>query len=251
MNCDIFIPIRLSSSRLPKKALLKIQNKPILQYLIERLKKSKKIRHIIVCTTSNSSDDELADYLTQQNFTFFRGNKKDILQRYLDAAQAFDTDFIINVDGDDIYTDPITTDYIVEEFERSKSPFIQLTGIPLGLTSFGFSIDALKQVCKLKKTSDTETGWIRFFTETNLLDPKKIKPKFHVSVPDDIRLSLDYPEDFELAKTIFLSLGNDFHLDELFTFINNNTRMIQKIMKTREDWKNHWDKKLSDISLNK
>ena len=56
MNCDVFIPIRLSNTRLPKKAMKLVDGKPIILYLIERIKKSKKIRNVIICTTTNESE---------------------------------------------------------------------------------------------------------------------------------------------------------------------------------------------------
>ena len=42
-NYDVFIPVRLSNTRLPNKAMKLVDEKPIILYLIERLQKSKKI----------------------------------------------------------------------------------------------------------------------------------------------------------------------------------------------------------------
>ena len=50
LNIDIFIPIRLGSSRLPKKSLKKINGKFILLHLIDRLQNIENIRNIVVCT---------------------------------------------------------------------------------------------------------------------------------------------------------------------------------------------------------
>ena len=63
MVTSIFIPVRLQSERLPKKALKKINGKPIIQYLIERLQKIRNIDNVVICTTNNSSDDELIEFL--------------------------------------------------------------------------------------------------------------------------------------------------------------------------------------------
>ena len=60
INCDVFIPVRLDSSRLPKKHLQPLNGKPALQHLLERLTLCKEIRNIIVCCTTNSTDDELS-----------------------------------------------------------------------------------------------------------------------------------------------------------------------------------------------
>ena len=68
MNVDIFIPARLDSSRLPKKHLQKINNFPIIELLVQRLKKVKNVRNIIVCTTNNESDDELVKILAKKKY---------------------------------------------------------------------------------------------------------------------------------------------------------------------------------------
>lgn len=249
MNYDIYIPVRLDSKRLPKKALLKINDKTIIEYLYERMKKVKKIRKVIICTTNEESDKPLVEFLKKQKIEYFCGSKKDILIRYLDAANKFSTDFIINVDGDDIYTDPKHIESIIYEFEKSKSNFIQIGNVPLGFTSMGFSKKLLEKICYLKKSDDTETGWVRFFTETNVTDIKKITPINEIDYPKTLRLSLDYKEDYELAKEFFEKFGNEFDYYDIINYVISNKKILENMKKTEENWTNHWDENLSDISL--
>jgi spore coat polysaccharide biosynthesis protein SpsF len=249
MNFDIYIPIRLDSKRLPKKALLKIKDKTIVEYLYERMKKVKKIRKIIICTTNEESDKPLVEFLKKQKIEYFCGSKKDILIRYLDAANKFSTDFIINVDGDDIYTDPKHINLIINEFEKSKSNFIQIGNVPLGFTSMGFSKQLLEKICRLKKSKNTETGWIRFFTETNVVDIKKISPIKEINYPKMLRLSLDYKEDYDLAKDIFEKFKNEFEYEDIINYIISDKKLLEKIENTEKKWNDYWDENLSDISL--
>ncbi len=53
------IEARLNSKRLPRKHLLKINNKFLIEILINRLKKIKNIDKIVLATTTNKADDEL------------------------------------------------------------------------------------------------------------------------------------------------------------------------------------------------
>ena len=124
INCDVFIPVRLNSTRLPKKHLQTINGKPALLHLIERLKKCSSIRKIIVCTTTSSTDDELIEFLEKEKILYFRGNEKDILTRFLDAANKFNTDIIIDVEGDKIYTDPSFVDEISIKLQNSDIDFL-------------------------------------------------------------------------------------------------------------------------------
>jgi len=248
MNCDIFIPVRSLSTRLPNKAMLTINDKPIIKYLIERLKEAKSIRNIVVCTTKHESDNDLVRFLEKENITVFRGSEKDILVRFLDAAKKFHTDFIVSVDGDDIYSDPQYVDQMVREFQKTGADYMQVLGVPVGFTPFGIKTSALEKICNLKKTDNTETGYARFFTETNLFNIKNLNPKLKIKFPTNLRLSLDYQEDFDLAKVIFKTLGNNFHLEDVLKLLKKNSELLYKINNLESKWNEHWNNNLAELS---
>ena len=178
MNIDVFVLARLGSSRLSKKHFKKIGEKLVIDHLLHRIKKAKKIRKIIVCTTELKSDDELANYLKKQNIEVFRGNNKDVIKRIQDAAEYYKTDVVIDVEGDKIYTDPKYIDVIAEKFQKSEVEYITGNdslvkfnpshGIH-GIVPAGFHVNAIKKMYKLKKVKNTETGYREFFYEMNLM----------------------------------------------------------------------------------
>ena len=59
---SILITVRTSSTRLPRKAILDINGKPTIQYLIENIKKSKLADKIILCTSEEPDDDIPVSY---------------------------------------------------------------------------------------------------------------------------------------------------------------------------------------------
>ena len=59
MNIVAVVQARTSSKRFPNKILKKINNLAIIEIIIERLKRSKKISQIVVATTKNPSDDKI------------------------------------------------------------------------------------------------------------------------------------------------------------------------------------------------
>lgn len=249
MNCDIFVPIRLTNTRLPQKALRELHGKPIIHYLIERLRYATKIRHIVVCTTTLESDNPLVEFLEKNKIKVFRGNEKDILVRFLDAAKQFDTNFFVNVDGDDIYTDPAYIDKIVDEFQKTNTDFIDMIGFPFGLRSVGITINALQKICDLKKTNDTETGYRNFFTKIKLFNTKNIVYDLKTKFPDNLRLSLDYQEDFDLAEVIFKTLGNNFHLLDLLKLFEEKPELLKITDRLVTQWNEHWNTNLTDLSI--
>lgn len=53
------IEARLGSKRLPDKLLLKLGNKTVFEFLVDRLKKIKKIDKIVLATTKKFEDEKL------------------------------------------------------------------------------------------------------------------------------------------------------------------------------------------------
>jgi spore coat polysaccharide biosynthesis protein SpsF (cytidylyltransferase family) len=251
MNFDIFIPVRLDSKRFPKKALQPILGKPIIINLIERLSSCKNIRKIIVCTTKNPSDDLLVDLLKDKEIAFFRGDEKDILSRFLIAAKLFKTDFIVNVDGDDIYTTTDSIDNLIEQFYSSYPNYLYYKNLPLGLTPVGFDFKSLEIICKLKKTNDTETGYRNFFLKNSNIKQLSIDGDKLTKFPKNLRLTLDYKEDNVLAQKVFSNLGNSFQWKDLEIFFETHPEFVELVSHLEQKWKNHWNKNLSDYTLKK
>lgn len=248
-NYDVFIPVRLSNTRLPQKAMKLVDGKPIILYLIERLQKSKKIRNIVVCTTTNESDKPLVSLLEKMKIMVFQGNEKDILMRYLDASKKFNSDFIVSVDGDDIYSDPSYVDEIVSIFENNDCDYVDMIGFPFGIASVGIKVSSLEKICKLKTTDDTETGYRLFFTENKIFKVFELKFPQNLSFPKNLRLTLDYEEDLLLAKKIFKELGNDFHLSDILQLFNNSPNLLEITENLDKKYKEHWDNNVADTSI--
>ncbi|MFX1443654.1 MAG: cytidylyltransferase domain-containing protein [Promethearchaeota archaeon] len=246
MNIGVFITVRLGSTRLANKALLKIKGKPTIIHLIERIKHAKNLDKIVLCTTNKPEDKKIIKLAIEQNISYFAGNEKDILKRHFDAAVYHDIDFVINVDGDDLFCDPEYIDEIakIAREENNSYDVIQTEGLPFGVNSFGYKVLVLKKILESKNQNDTETGWGEFFIENKNLKKKIIFAKENHQFKDknnEPRMSLDYKEDFEFFERIINQLyreGEYFSLDEILEFLRNNPEII-KISKDVE--KKYWE----------
>ena len=67
--------------------MLKVNNKPIIQFLFSRLKKVKNKDKIILATTKTSKDDALVRLAKKNNISVFRGSENNVMQRVLYAAK--------------------------------------------------------------------------------------------------------------------------------------------------------------------
>ena len=105
-----FIQARMSSTRLPGKVLKLINGKPVLWHVVSRLQFSKNLTKIVVLTSTDKSDDEISDYCKDQNFLCFRGDLDDVLKRFYDASNFYNSDNIIRITADCPLIDPVIVD---------------------------------------------------------------------------------------------------------------------------------------------
>jgi spore coat polysaccharide biosynthesis protein SpsF (cytidylyltransferase family) len=255
MNIDVFILARSTSHRLPRKHLQKINDKTIIENLVNRIKKSKTIRKIIVCTTDLDTDDGFVNFLKEKKIEYFRGSHKDILERLLYAAKHFNTDIIIDVSGDKIYTDPIYIDKVSKILQNEDIDFVRGNDSEIefnpgnlfvhGIIPGGFKTKTLENICKIKKLKNTEDGYTEFFTENDNIKKKYIIPEIDFNFTNKIKLDLDYPEDLLLAEKIFQELGNDFHMNDILELFTLKPELIKDTNIILDKWKQNYDKKTS------
>jgi|SRR3989344_5055916 len=224
------VEARMGSSRLPGKTLMQINGVPMLQILIERVKKSKLIDSIVVATTTNPKDDEIIDFCMKNNYNFFRGSEDDVLDRVLKAAKFFGVDIIVRLTGDNPLVDPEIIDSIINFYLNNSYDYVcnfLPRTFPQGSEIQVFSVEVLNEVDKLgKEPVDREyVSWYiyqhpeRYKIGNSIADSRNEFPS--------LRLSVDYLEDFQLIKKIIEHFGNYFiSLADIVTFIRKNPNLM-------------------------
>jgi spore coat polysaccharide biosynthesis protein SpsF (cytidylyltransferase family) len=207
-----------------------VKGKPLIQHLIERVRTAKLPKLIVLCTTIRPEDSVFADIAKKSGIQCFRGSEKDILDRFLNAAIKYDVDFIVNVDGDDIFCDSELIDKTVNIFQKTNSDFIKWNELPLGASPVGIKVKALKKAWEMKDENDTETGWGKYFTDTGFFDVEYTEPEDEELRHPEIRMTLDYPEDLKFTKEIFNRLyqpGKIFTLKEILTLLKKEPHLTE------------------------
>jgi len=245
----VFIPIRLSSTRLPNKAIRKIKGKYCMQHLIERVITANEPEMIVLCTTINPVDDKVVELAEKMGISYFRGSEEDILERYLKAAKKFDVKYIVNVDGDDIFCEPSFIDTTVRELKNTESDCILWKDLPLGSTPVGIKVSALEKICTLKDTKDTATGWTKFFTETGMFKVKYLTSSDSELKNTNVRLTLDYPEDLMLFEKIYENLNEPFSLKDILKLLHDKPELLKINEGLKEIYKQNFDKKAVKVKI--
>ena len=120
----VIIQARMNSKRLPGKVLAKIQKKPSILFMIERVQKAKLVDEIWVATSTNLKDDILVDKLKNKNVYVFRGQEYDVLDRYYKIALKSSAKTVIRLTGDCPFIDSALIDKAIEIFEKNDADYL-------------------------------------------------------------------------------------------------------------------------------
>lgn len=227
----ILVAVRMKSTRLPKKAIAKIEDKMALEHLLDRLKLAEIPETIVVCTTKNKEDDILVEIAKKNNVKYFRGSEKDVLSRFLGAADKEKADIIVRVTGDNILIDPIYLDKAVEYHISQKADYTSIQGLPSGVKCEVMSVPALKKIHRLAEAPQFTEYLTWFFTKNpsffKIVD-LPVEEKFN---RPNFRLTLDTPEDLELLRIIFKNLykkgEKPFLWPKIVEFLDKNPELLK------------------------
>jgi 3-deoxy-manno-octulosonate cytidylyltransferase (CMP-KDO synthetase) len=98
------IPARWESSRFPGKMLTPIAGKPLVQWVIERAQQASELDHVIVATDHQPIVD-LAQSLGAEA-VMTRADHPSGTDRVAEAAEKFDPQVVVNIQGDEPVIDP-------------------------------------------------------------------------------------------------------------------------------------------------
>ena len=225
----ILIAVRLKSKGLKKKALLPLNNLPLIVILTERLKRAKKANKVIWCTTINSEDDELEYQANKYGVYCYRGSELDVLSRFIEVAEKFKSKNIVRVTGDNPLTDPEIIDYLLQKHDESLAEYTYCDNIPVGSRSEIISYNALKYCHKnIQKPQNSE--YMTWMLNRNDIFKVNIIKHFdnQITYPN-INLTVDTNEEYNNIKTIFNYFkNNDFKLKDVVNYIVNNKEIMNK-----------------------
>jgi spore coat polysaccharide biosynthesis protein SpsF len=218
------IQARMNSSRLPGKVLKKVMGKPVLAYLIERLKQVQSCEKIIIAATSHPLDSAIEQFAQENNIPVFRGNEEDVLQRFIECAELFGIKTIIRSCADSPVIDPAYINSMVEKLLQNNCDFCSgAPGVPVVSTGVEvFTLKALKKQLDMKPDIYQQEHVSLLIRESSEFKKCYIQPPDEL-VREDIRLTIDTEADFLFFRSIIEHFqGQFFTLIELLKFIDAN-----------------------------
>jgi spore coat polysaccharide biosynthesis protein SpsF (cytidylyltransferase family) len=207
MKTGILITARLGSTRLKQKHMLKVREKPIINYLIERIRREFKEEIAqnkieVVIATSDEADNLTFERLGIENLKVFYGSIHNIPLRHFQAVDYYGLSHAISVDGDDILCS-VTAMRAIYNALLNGEDYVKTEGLPLGMNAMGYSRSFLESSVKSHLNDTLETGWGRIFNTSVL---KTIE--MGLTKDERLRFTLDYEEDYKFLGCIIELLGD-------------------------------------------
>ncbi|MBI3601351.1 MAG: glycosyltransferase family protein [Candidatus Omnitrophica bacterium] len=225
------IEARVGSTRLPAKVLREIMGRSMLELMIERVKKARRIDEIIVATSVNPKDDVLEQLALRMGVKCYRGSEEDVLSRVLEAVKSVAGDHIIELWGDTPLIDPAIIDDAVRYYQDNDFDCVGTDkGYPWGMSILIFPTAILEEVHGITNDPvdrENVSNYIyehpQRYTISNLPCPR------HLYRPE-VRLTVDEGPDFEFVSRIFEALHPNnpyFDTQNILMFLDAHPELLE------------------------
>lgn len=240
---------RMSSSRLPGKILAEIEGQPMLQRVFLRTSRATTVAETIFATTTDPSDDPVAEYCDFSGIPCLRGSLFDVLDRYYQAARQAKADMIVRVTADCPAIDSELIDDVVKallegnyDFVANRLPPPFHRTYPIGLDVEVCTFAALEKAWKESSEIFHREHVMPYLYEGVELSvvsrqlsagvsPRgfRIALLNHTTDFGDYRWTVDTPEDLEFIRQVYGRFNgrDDFSWKEVLEVVHNEPQLMQ------------------------
>ncbi len=212
MKKVIIIPARLDSSRLPKKVLLDLKGKTVIQRVYEQCLKVKNVDGVYIATDSIEIKEVCETFTDKVVIT--KSTHQSGTDRIGEAVSAIDCDIVINVQGDEPFIEPSLIETLVNSFSNSD----------ISMSSAMSKINTVKDLQNtnvVKVVTDLHNNAL-FFSRSLIPFPRDVK---EISTAKEV-----------LEKCLFYRhIGiYGYRKDFLLKFVNMEQSYLEKVEKLEQ-----------------
>lgn len=225
------VQARMGSTRLPGKVLKKVNGKPLLEYQIERMKRSALIDDLVIATTPNGNT-EIINLCNELNISYYIGSEQDVLSRYFKAATEFNAEIVVRMTSDCPIIDSKIIDDVIQMYLDNEYNYVSNTHtrtFPRGMDVEVFSFKSLKEAfynANIEYEREHVTPYL-------YLNPEKFTIGQYITTGIDnsnLRLTVDTEEDFELISILLndlYSINPEFNLNDILKKISDEPDLVK------------------------
>ncbi len=224
------IQARTGSTRLPRKVLADLAGRTLIERVVERTRLATSVDDVVVLTTVEAVDDELAALCEARDIPVRRGSEQDVLSRYVDLVEAYRPHYVVRVTGDCPFVEPTFIDLQVAALVAAQADFAELDPEGVDGTLCGMGVKSSQALLAAQESDDPRdrehVGTFFFQGQRSRFrwTPIEVDPIFR---REGLRLTVDEPADLELARAIythFVPFGRpaDFSSADVIRWLDEN-----------------------------
>ena len=222
----------MTSSRLPGKPMMEVCGYPILGHLVDRLKAVESIDVIVLATTTNHTDEVMADYASSIGIEVFRGDENDVMGRVVNAGKSVDADVIVEITGDCPIIDPEIIEQAIRIYQENTYDYVgnqHVRSYPDGMDVQVFALDTLvKSELMTNEPLDREHVTLHIRNNPQIFSHLNIVAPTEQHWPD-LGVTLDEQSDFNLLKVIIENFHDNnplFSCMDVVRFLRANQQLL-------------------------
>jgi spore coat polysaccharide biosynthesis protein SpsF len=229
-NVVAIIQARMGSTRLPGKVLKDLEGDTVLARVLARAKRATAINEVIVATSDAAGDDVIVAECKRLQTKVFRGDEKDVLDRYYRAAQLFKAEVVVRITADCPLIDPELVGETVKKFLEARPDYasnaLERT-YPRGLDTEVFSMKALDRAWS-KATEAYQRSHVTPFLYQNpaMFNVLALKGEKDYS---GLRWTLDTSEDLEFLRAVYARFPgrDDFGWRDVLSLLGREPKLTE------------------------
>ncbi|MBM15563.1 MAG: acylneuraminate cytidylyltransferase [Nitrospina sp.] len=210
MEIGCIIQARMGSTRLPGKVLEELEEgKTCLDSVIQQLEDVFDKKNIVIATTNLEEDKIIEQFCKEREINVFKGETKNVLDRYYKCAKEFDMQNIVRVTSDCPLIDPGIVFELIKKMNTGEFDYVSNVlkrTFPIGLDAEIFTFYALEQSWKMSELPSEREHVTPFIKKnSNIFKQYNLENNENKS---DIRVTLDMPEDLMLIRKVVSKIKN-------------------------------------------
>ena len=195
---------RMSSTRLPGKVLKDVHGKPMILRQIERLRKSKRIDHLIVATSTDPTDDILVYALERYGAQVRRGPLDDVSKRFAAVIDEISPETVVRLTADCPLADPDVIDALIDSHLTSGADYSSNTlkpTFPHGLDAEVFSAAAFAKLRQSRMSrKEREHVTYGFYSRKNHF---RLNSYWQSNDVHELRWTVDEQPDLDFVRQVY------------------------------------------------
>lgn len=220
------VQARMGSSRLPGKVLEELGGEPVLGRVLARLGRARELDGVVVAAPAGEADEPVAEAAARAGAAVVRGPLEDVLERYRLAVAEHPCAAVVRITADCPLIDPGVVDLVVGRWRAGEADYaanvIEPRSFPKGMDTEVISTGALAAAGE-EATDPYDREHVTPFIRSR---PERF-PQLRVALDpprDDVRLTLDTPEDLRVLRELVARVGPDAGLDVLLDAVGRSGR---------------------------